>query len=742
MKTLYFLRKSKKLFFKHFYKKKAGIRILFLATLFGATACSQTTPGPGADENHPEQLRLSSFMLRAALNPDLKFDILADIREEDKEILLPLPALLISRELIADFEHNARAVYVQELLQTSGESKVNFSTNPTFSLFGITTKSDYKVRVLEQSESDPPAFGGISRIEVQSPYRAKLFWTPAQDQESSQDAIRYAIYLADSKEMLFHTAPIMISEAGVTEVELSQLESNKIYFAAVRAVDSQGNVDSNENYLSFQSEKSATVLISEVYFPDSNVDYLELTISDTGKLKDLEFYFRDKRFFKADWSMVFQKGDRIVVHTQEVSEDYLFEDGFYTIYHFFLPESGSITSTDFEINLKTPSGKFIDFICWSNGDWGKEQQASVDDAVAKGAWQIAGIESTPQDCLDSSQVKSGQSFLRVQKEEGSSPDDHTIISQDNNSRSDWYIYAASPGFINIFPYLKLLDAQRMSAKEIILTFNKEITFQSISDPQNQILLSSGDQVHSISNYNPHSLLVTFNTDLSTEQIELNLVGTIHDAQGFPLSPEYQSAILAVDQDFSGIRINEWADAGSNLDYVELKNFSDQELFLEPDSIQLVYGKDHETRASLLSLCIPLQDGEPGFPGDNCQPFSEGVRIQPGEIFLVVDRAVEALHLQSIRAFNGYNGKIFLSSESTLIGSMDRLSDSYASLCNKHCVRTWSQTPDANLFRDQVGTSTYSVLRADFIPGTHNTQDPANWANGNASEKRSCGFDNL
>jgi hypothetical protein len=180
-------------------------------------------------------------------------------------------------------------------------------------------------------------------------------------------------------------------------------------------------------------------------------------------------------------------------------------------------------------------------------------------------------------------------------------------------------------------------------------------------------------------------------------------------------------------DQTPLLINEWADGSSNVDYIELKNFGAASVLVD-SNLRINFGGG--TSASLTAY---LNDGE-GDPG-NSIALGAGVSIAPGEIILVVDSDVAIANITTIRGYNGFTGKIFLSDESTLIGTNDRLDDNQASLSNG--AQTWSQTA----FPFTAGTSTYSALKASFVFGVDVTTLDTNWCNGAAGAQRSAGVDN-
>lgn len=182
-------------------------------------------------------------------------------------------------------------------------------------------------------------------------------------------------------------------------------------------------------------------------------------------------------------------------------------------------------------------------------------------------------------------------------------------------------------------------------------------------------------------------------------------------------------------DQTSLLINEWGDAGAGVDYIELKNFGALPVTVD-SNLRVIFGAAAGTSAMLTAY---LNNGE-GDPANQIA-IGGGVSIAPGEIVLIVESDVTIANITSIRGFDTFTGKIFLSTESTLIGTNDRLDDNQASLSNG--LVSWSQTP----FPFTPGTSTYSALKGSFVFGTDATTTNANWCNGASGAMRSAGIDN-
>lgn len=195
-------------------------------------------------------------------------------------------------------------------------------------------------------------------------------------------------------------------------------------------------------------------------------------------------------------------------------------------------------------------------------------------------------------------------------------------------------------------------------------------------------------------------------------------------------------------DMQDLIICGWADAGTDKDYIEIKNHGENAVFLTHE-LTINFGRDRDGASPQSSLMLGgySVDAENWLriPGD-------GVRIAPGEHILVGDADLnEEKKLEDFRYEWGdavqAPFKIFrVFDETTLIGTRDRLSDAPAWLSNGE--RTWSKTPPADIdnngdardetgfFGGDVGTSTCSCLiDSIYAHGSSDTQNPELWSNG-------------
>jgi len=181
-------------------------------------------------------------------------------------------------------------------------------------------------------------------------------------------------------------------------------------------------------------------------------------------------------------------------------------------------------------------------------------------------------------------------------------------------------------------------------------------------------------------------------------------------------------------------INEWGDVGTGIDYIEIKNFGSNPVVVNDTNFKIKFGTSQET---IVNLTDYLNNSE-GNPANKITTTS-GVTINAGEIFIVVEKDVSEANITTLRGYSSFTGKIFLSTETTLIGTSKRLSDNFAIL-EDGASNTWSKTPDPATFKTNVGDSTVSYLKSNFNKSTESTEDTSNWRNGTATVK-TCGIEN-
>lgn len=106
-----------------------------------------------------------------------------------------------------------------------------------------------------------PVFNGITSASVVSETAITLSWEPATDDSTPSSEIIYLIYMATTPGGENFTEPNFITTPGATQYTVRNLTTNRMYYFVVRAMDSDGNVDSNT------IEKSAKPL-PDLYLSD------------------------------------------------------------------------------------------------------------------------------------------------------------------------------------------------------------------------------------------------------------------------------------------------------------------------------------------------------------------------------------------------------------------------------------------------------------------------------------------
>lgn len=196
------------------------------------------------------------------------------------------------------------------------------------------------------------------------------------------------------------------------------------------------------------------------------------------------------------------------------------------------------------------------------------------------------------------------------------------------------------------------------------------------------------------------------------------------------SKTYSVAVTRQQAAIMSLFITEWADAGSDLDYVELRNFGTRAITIDED-FYLVYG------ATTVSTKL-VKWGTNNTELDWLNVSSTPAVVEPGEVILIVDEDIfnaddGTANFDQLVSWGLPAGtKVFLSEETTLIGANDRLDEGQAHL--EWGDAKWSYTPPVEEFSTNVGTSTYSKLKVGFDPATDSSSDTANWENGSSSIK--------
>jgi hypothetical protein len=90
-----------------------------------------------------------------------------------------------------------------------------------------------------------PTFGGVAVVAPASTTSLLAAWQPATEGATPASAMRYRVYVAQSKAAIDYTKPTATTVAGATSFYLTGLAAMTTYYVAVRALDPAGNSDAN-----------------------------------------------------------------------------------------------------------------------------------------------------------------------------------------------------------------------------------------------------------------------------------------------------------------------------------------------------------------------------------------------------------------------------------------------------------------------------------------------------------------
>lgn len=226
--------------------------------------------------------------------------------------------------------------------------------------------------------------------------------------------------------------------------------------------------------------------------------------------------------------------------------------------------------------------------------------------------------------------------------------------------------------------------------------------------------------------------------------------------------EYQLYVRATGYEKTGevtdLVITEWADAATDLDYIEIKNFSEFAVYI-PQNFTICLGQTSDKISPESSLTLA------DYSIDDSSWISipaDGVRIGPGEFILLVDEDLnQGVNLETFRLEWGSGVeapfKLFRltgNGADSLIGTRDKLAESPAWLSSGSTV--WCKTPpadcykegtawkpleEAGLFAVEVGKSTYSCIATGvYVHGSSDTEDFQVWSNGTKTTHSTPGSD--
>lgn len=170
-------------------------------------------------------------------------------------------------------------VYIICMSETEGDCKSNFKEkynvkgSLSYKITGLTEGKKYyfvvrakdeagntdtntieKYVVFEkEKDTTPPTFMGLSYATPKSPTMVRLLWESANDNNTAKEKIIYSICMSEVKGgCIADFKESFKTEAGATHYDIDGLTTNKTYYFLVRAIDEDGNMESNKE------ERSAT----------------------------------------------------------------------------------------------------------------------------------------------------------------------------------------------------------------------------------------------------------------------------------------------------------------------------------------------------------------------------------------------------------------------------------------------------------------------------------------------------
>jgi hypothetical protein len=173
-------------------------------------------------------------------------------------------------------------------------------------------------------------------------------------------------------------------------------------------------------------ENFANLKINEVSFKNTEHDWIELYVTNSGTIKGLKVY-DDTNFINMEDNITVNKGDYILIYFKAEEDGIGYNNGILVIQD---TKSG-LTGTTEQIAIKNNNNEVIDLICWRNqnptsGEINEFRNLSI------GNWTSDDISS----CIDSDKVSSSDSIGR-----------NTVT--DTDSSEEWQIFShPSPGEIN------------------------------------------------------------------------------------------------------------------------------------------------------------------------------------------------------------------------------------------------------------------------------------------------------
>lgn len=114
-------------------------------------------------------------------------------------------------------------------------------------------ENDATAEVTLADDTELPSFAGVTKVEPAAQASAEVFWEPASDDLTPDDALLYVVYAGETEDEIDLRLPVGVSLPGATSTVVSMPRPETEYFFVVRARDAAGNSDENEKPVSGQS---------------------------------------------------------------------------------------------------------------------------------------------------------------------------------------------------------------------------------------------------------------------------------------------------------------------------------------------------------------------------------------------------------------------------------------------------------------------------------------------------------
>ncbi len=94
-------------------------------------------------------------------------------------------------------------------------------------------------------DTTPPEFPGVTYVQARTSHELLVEWKPGYDAGTPEAQLKYNVYVSDTEGGEDFSTPTAVSQPGASSVVVSGLSPLTYYYAVVRAVDANGNEETN-----------------------------------------------------------------------------------------------------------------------------------------------------------------------------------------------------------------------------------------------------------------------------------------------------------------------------------------------------------------------------------------------------------------------------------------------------------------------------------------------------------------